>query len=79
MQSTCAWVLEIVSRPEGSKGFVLQTRCWMVERAFGWLSHYWVLSKDDTVLPRNSEAVAYVAMTHLMVRRLACEPATAPQ
>ena len=23
VQATCAWVLEIVSRPEGSKGFVL--------------------------------------------------------
>jgi putative transposase len=37
----------------------------------GWLSHYRVLSKDYEVLPRNSEAVVYVAMIHLMVRRLA--------
>jgi len=78
VQSTCAWVLEIVSRPEGSKGFVLLPRRWVVERTFGWLSHYRVLSKDYEVLPRNSEAVVYVAMIHLMVRRLAREPATAP-
>lgn len=44
---------------------------WVVERTFGWLSHHRVLSKDYEVLPRNSEAVVYVAMIHLMVRRLA--------
>jgi hypothetical protein len=29
-------------------------------------------------LPRNSEAVVYVAMIHLMVRRLARHPVTSP-
>lgn len=78
VRTSCAWVLEIVSRPEGSKGFVLLPRRWVVERTFGWLSYYRVLSKDYEVLPRNSEAVVYVAMIHLMVRRLARQPATAP-
>ena len=76
--ANCAWVLEIVSRPEGSKGFVLLPRRWVVERTFGWLSHYRVLSKDYEVLPRNSEAVVYVAMIHLMVRRLARQPTLTP-
>lgn len=71
VQTVCHWMLEIVKRPEGSKGFVLLPRRWVVERTFGWLSHYRVLSKDYEVLPRNSEAVVYVAMIHLMVRRLA--------
>jgi putative transposase len=74
VQSTCHWVLEIVKRPEGSKGFVLLPRRWVVERTFGWLSHYRLLSKDYEVLPRNSEAVVYVAMIHLMLRRLARQP-----
>ena len=78
VRTSCAWGLEIVSRPEGSKGFVLLPRRWVVERTFGWLSHYRVLSKDYEVLPRNREAVVYVAMIHLMVRRLARQPATAP-
>lgn len=78
VQANCAWVLQIVSRPEGSKGFVLLPRRWVVERTFGWLSHYRVLSKDYEVLPRNSEAVVYVAMIHLMVRRLARPPTTVP-
>ena len=71
VQTVCHWMLEVVKRPEGSKGFVLLPRRWVVERTFGWLSHYRVLSKDYEVLPRNSEAVVYVAMIHLMVRRLA--------
>jgi putative transposase len=65
------WVLEIVRRPEGTKGFVLLPRRWVVERTFGWLNHYRALSKDYEVLPRNSEAVVYTTMIHLMVRRLA--------
>lgn len=78
VQTVCHWVLEIVKRPEGSKGFVLLPRRWVVERTFGWLSHYRLLSKDYEVLPRNSEAVVYVAMIHLMVRRLARQPSLAP-
>ena len=78
VQTVCHWMLEIVKRPEGSKGFVLLPRRWVVERTFGWLSHYRVLSKDYEVLPRNSEAVVYVAMIHLMVRRLARSSAPVP-
>jgi putative transposase len=78
VQTTYHWVLEIVKRPEGSKGFVLLPRRWVVERTFGWLNHYRILSKDYEVLPRNSEAVVYVAMIHLMVRRLARQPSLTP-
>jgi putative transposase len=78
LRATCTWVLEIVTRPEGSKGFVLLPRRWVVERTFGWLSHYRVLSKDYAVLPRNREAVVYAAMIPLMLRRLACYPTAAP-
>jgi putative transposase len=78
VRATCTWVLEIVNRPAGSRGFVLLPRRWVVERTFGWLSHYRVLSKDYEVLPRNSEAVVYAAMIHLMVRRLPRYPTAAP-
>ncbi len=57
LPATCTWILEIVNRPAGGKGFVLLPRRWVVARTFGWLSHYRVLSKDYEVLPRNSEAV----------------------
>ena len=78
VSSVCHWMLEIVKRPEGSKGFILLPRRWVVERTFGWFNHYRVLSKDCEVLPRNSEAVIYVAMIHIMVRRLARLAVAAP-
>ena len=78
VQTVCHWVFEIVKRPEGSQGFVLLPRRWVVERTFGWFRHYRILSKDYEVLPRNSEAVVYAAMIHLMVRRLARYSARAP-
>ncbi len=31
------WLFEVVVRPEGSKGFVILARRWVVERTFGWL------------------------------------------
>ena len=63
--------LEIVSRPEGTKGFLLLPKRWVVERTFAWLSRYRRLSKDYEYLTQTSEAMIHVAMINLMVRRLA--------
>ena len=63
--------LEIVSRPEGSKGFVLLPKRWVVERTFGWLNRFRRLSKDYEYLTQTSETMIHVAMINLMVRRLA--------
>jgi putative transposase len=63
--------LEIVKRPEGTKGFLLLPRRWIVERTFAWLGRYRRLSKDDEYLTRTSETMIRVAMIHLMVRHLA--------
>jgi putative transposase len=63
--------LEIVSRPEGAKGFLLLPKRWVVERTFAWLSRYRRLSKDYEYLTQTSEALIHVALINLMVRRLA--------
>jgi len=63
--------LEIVSRPEGVKGFLLLPKRWVVERTCGWLNRYRRLSKDYEYLTQTSEAMIHVAMINLMVRRLA--------
>jgi putative transposase len=60
--------LEIVKRPEGTKGFLLLPKRWIVERTFGWLGRYRRLSKDYEYLTQSSEAMIHVAMIHLMVR-----------
>jgi putative transposase len=64
------WVLHIVRRAAGAIGFVVLHRRWVVERTFGWLVCFRRLSKDYERNPRVSEAMVYIAMTHLMLRRL---------
>ena len=63
--------LEPVTRPKGSKGFVLLPRRWVVERTFAWLAQYRRLNKDYERLNTSSEAMIHIAMIRLMLRRLA--------
>jgi putative transposase len=53
------------------RGFEVLPRRWVVERTFAWLCHNRRMSKDYERLCVTSEAFVYVAMTRLMVRRLA--------
>ena len=46
VQTVCHWVLEIVKRPAGAKGFVLLPRRWVVERSFGWIARFRRLARD---------------------------------
>lgn len=64
------WVLEIVKRPEGSKGFTVLPKRWIVERTFGWFGRYRRMSKDYEQLPTSSENMIYLLMIRLMARRL---------
>lgn len=68
---TLSLLLCIVTRPKGSKGFVLLKRRWVVERTFGWFNHFRRLSKDYEQQTENSEAMIYAAMCRLMLKRLA--------
>src|SRR5207245_9585384 len=67
----CKFVLQPVLRAAGQKGFMVLPRRWVVERTFAWLTQCRRLGKDYEVLPSSSEAMIYLAMTRLMVRRLA--------
>jgi putative transposase len=55
--------------PKDSRAFL--PRRWVVERTFSWLGQNRRMSKDYERLPESSEAIIYVAMSRLMVRRLA--------
>lgn len=63
--------LQIVEKPKGQKGFSVLPRRWVVERTFAWLGKCRRLSKDYETLPASSEAMIRLAMTRLMLRRLA--------
>ncbi len=67
----CWFLLQPVLRSDDQKGFVVLPRRWVVERTFAWLTQCRRLGKDYEVLPASSEAMIYIAMTRLMIRRLA--------
>lgn len=64
------WTLEIVKRTDKRKGFHVLPKRWIVERAFSWLGKYRRLSKDYEYRTDTSETMIYLAMTHVMIRRL---------
>ena len=53
------------------KGFQLLARRWVVERTFAWLIQKRRLVVDYEKLPETSESLIYIAMVHLMSKRLA--------
>jgi len=68
--TTCLWLLQVVKRNDDVKGFVVLPRRWVVERTFGWLGRNRRLSKDYERQCETSEAFVYLAMIHLMLKRL---------
>ena len=73
------WMLRIVRRPDvtgqakKASGFVPLPKRWVVERTFAWLGRYRRMSKDYEFLTDSSETMIYLAMTNLMLHRLAPE------
>jgi len=64
-------VLESVPRAEGQKGFAVFPHRGVGERTLAWLNQNRRLSKDDEEVPSTSETFVSVAMTRLMLKRLA--------
>lgn len=62
--------LEIVRRSDAAVGFEVLPKRWIVERTFGWLNRCRRLSKDYEGQVPQSEAIVYIALRHLMLRRL---------
>jgi putative transposase len=63
--------LTIVPKPPGKQGFTLLPRRWVVERTFAWLGRYRRLSKDYEYHCHTAETMIVIAMSILMVKRLA--------
>jgi putative transposase len=71
VKATFGWIWQVVKRHKAVKGFEVLARRWVVERTFGWLNNYRRLSKDYEELTKSSETLIYLAMSHIMLRRLA--------
>jgi len=62
--------LEVVKRPEGTKGFVLLPRRWVVERSFGWMARFRRLARDFERLPGVLAGFHFIAFAILMFKRV---------
>jgi putative transposase len=78
------WTLEIVKPPRRwvrvpadeepppyPAGFIVLPRRWVIERTIAWIMRNRRMSRDYEFLSETTEALIYVAMTRLMLRRLA--------
>jgi putative transposase len=64
------WRLAVVRRPEGSTGFVLFPKRWVVARTLAWLGRCRRHSTDDDRRTDSSESMLRVSAIHLMLKRL---------
>ena len=60
--------LEIVRRAEGTTGFAVQPRRWVVERSFAWLGLNRLLSKEYERLPWHEEAWILLASIAVLLK-----------
>jgi putative transposase len=65
------FILEVILRSDNQNGFVILPKRWVVERTFAWLGNNRRMSKDYERFCQTSETFAYIAMTRLMLSRLA--------
>ncbi len=65
------WVPKDVEPEPIPVGFEVMERRWVVERTFAWISRNRRMSRDYEFLAETTEALVYVCMIRLMVKRLA--------
>jgi transposase len=63
--------VEIVKRPDGSSGFIVLPRRWVVERTFSWFGRNRHLAKDYENLADALAAFITLACIRIALRRLA--------
>jgi len=65
------WVAPGQDPPQIPTGFHVLPRRWVIERTLAWLGRYRRLSKDYERLPETGETFIYMAMSHILLKRLA--------
>ena len=64
-------VVEVVKKLAGVPGFQVLPKRWVVERTYGWLMHCRRLVRDHEQTTASAAGWIYLAMSRLMLRRLA--------
>ena len=72
LRQLMGWEVEVVKRGDTQPRttFAVQPHRWIVERTFSWWGGLRRLSKDYEYQVESSEALIYVGMSHLMLRKL---------
>jgi putative transposase len=70
-RSRWVWVRNDVEPDPIPAGFEVIRRRWVVERTFAWILRNRRMSRDYEFLPETGEALIYVTMIRLMLKRLA--------
>jgi putative transposase len=70
IETQAGYVIEVVSRPLGSVGFVKQPQRYVVERTFAWLGRSRRNSRDYERYTHSSEAMIKASSIHRMLRLL---------
>ena len=63
--------VEVVKRSDDTTGFKVLPRRWVVERTFGWLMRHRRLARDYEKTESSAEALVYLTMIRIQLRRLA--------
>lgn len=63
------FIVEIIRRRDGAKGFEVLPRRWVVERTFGWMTRWRRLVRDYERCVDVSQAMIFVAMGTNLMRR----------
>jgi putative transposase len=71
VEGELGWTVEVVGGPKPPGRFVVQPRRWVVERTFAWFGKYRRLSKDYEEQVETSDAWIWLAMAHILLRRIA--------
>ena len=64
------WIWEVSKSPDNQKGFIVESKRWVVERTFAWLGKCRRLSKDYEYYQEMSESFVYMALIRIMLRNL---------
>jgi len=68
------FIVKIIRRHDGKKGFEVLPRRWVVERIFGWMTRWRRLVHDYKRRVDVSQAMIFVAMGANLIRRNAHPP-----